>query len=325
MANLEQGAGRRVKIGVDLGGTKIEAIALSASGEALFRRRVPTPRGYDTTLEAIRGLVVEADGVTATGGPSATIGVGAPGSLSPATGLWRNCNLDFCNGRDLPGDLAVMLGRPVRVENDANCFVLSEALDGAGAGAWIVYGVTAGTGLGGGMVVGRRLVRGRNRAAAEVGHVPLPWLQPDEYPLAPCYCGLEGCAEQYISGTGMARDYRAATGTALSGPEIVARAAAGEAAAGTAMARLHDRFARFLSVIVNILDPDVIVLGGGLSNTPGFCDEIAALIARTTFARDIQVRLVPALHGDASGVRGAARLWDEAAAGSGDAANLRGR
>ncbi|MBA3519000.1 MAG: ROK family protein [Rhizobiales bacterium] len=298
-----------LSIGVDLGGTKIEAMALDASGEAVFRQRTATPRGYDAVLRAIAGLVAAAESAT---GLAGTIGVGAPGSLSPASGLWRNANIEFCNGRDLPGDLAAALGRPVRVENDGNCFALSEAIDGAGADSWTVYGLTAGTGLGGGMVIGQRLNRGRNAAAAEAGHVPLPWLQPEDFPLPPCYCGLEGCAEQYISGTGLARDFRAVTGTALTGEEIIALAAAGDAPAAAAVERLHDRFARYLSVLVNIMDPDVIVLGGGLSKVPGFCGNVAWRVPRTTFARDIEVRFVPAVHGDSSGVRGAARLWDGA-------------
>jgi fructokinase len=296
-----------IRIGIDLGGTKIEALALGDAGEELFRRRTPTPRSYDAVLAAIAQLVAAAEDAAGKG----TVGIGAPGSRSPASGLWRNCNLEFCNGRDLPGDLVAALGRPVKVENDANCFALSEAIDGAGAGARIVYGITAGTGLGGGMAIGGRLHRGANGAAAEIGHVPLPWLQPEDFPLAPCYCGLAGCAEQYISGTGLARDYRNASGAALRGEEIIARAAAGETAAVAALDRLQGRFARFLSVIVNILDPDAIVLGGGLSKVPGFCETVAGRVPRTTFARDIAVRFVRAKHGDASGVRGAARLWDE--------------
>ncbi|HEX9906574.1 MAG TPA: ROK family protein [Propylenella sp.] len=300
---------RPLRIGVDLGGTKIEAIALGADGSELFRERTRTPHSYDAVVHAIAGLVAAAE---ARSGRRGVVGIGAPGSLSPATGLWRNCNLDFCNGRDFPADLSAALLRPVRVENDGNCFALSEAIDGAGEDAWTVYGVTAGTGLGGGMAIGRRLNRGHNAAAGEVGHVPLPWLRPEDFPLPSCYCGLEGCAEQYISGTGLARDYRAASGIALTGEEIMARAAEGEPAAAAAVERLHDRFARLLSVIVNILDPDVIVLGGGLSKTAGFCESIAVRVPRYTFARDITVDFVRARHGDASGVRGAARLWDAA-------------
>jgi fructokinase len=295
------------RIGIDLGGTKIEAIVLGPGDAELFRERIATPQSYDEMLGAIAALVAAAEKTIGRNGP---VGIGAPGSLSPASGLWRNANIDFCNGRDLPADLASALKRPVRVENDANCFVLSEATDGAGEGAWSVYGVTAGTGLGGGMAIGGVLNRGRNAAAGETGHVPLPWLQPDDFPLPPCYCGLSGCAEQYLSGTGLARDYRATYGAVLAGEAIMARAAAGEKDAAAAVERLHERFARFLSVIVNILDPDVIVLGGGLSKIPGFCESVAPRIPRYTFARDIDVRFVPARHGDASGVRGAARLWD---------------
>ena len=293
-------------IGVDLGGTKTEIIALSAAGEERFRRRIPTPDDYDGVIAAIRDLVLAAKSAV---GPSANVGVGAPGSLSPQSGLWRNCNLLFCNGRDLPGDLAAALGRPVRVENDANCFALSEALDGAGAGARVVYGITAGTGLGGGLVVDRQLVRGANGAAAEVGHLPLAWIGPDDWPLAPCYCGLTGCTEQYLSGSGLSRDYREKTGEALRSEAIFERAEAGEPAAVAAIDRLFERFARFLSVLVNILDPDVTVLGGGLSKIPGFCAAVAPRVPQYTFARDIEVRFVRAVHGDSSGVRGAARLW----------------
>jgi fructokinase len=194
------------------------------------------------------------------------------------------------------------------VENDANCFALSEAIDGAGAGAWSVYGLTAGTGLGGGMVVGGILNRGRNAAAGEAGHNPLPWLRAEDFPLPPCYCGLEGCVEQYLSGTGLSRDFLARTGERLAGERIIAMAAAGDAPAAEAVERLHDRFARFLSVIVNLFDPDVIVLGGGLSGVPHFCEKIAPRVPRYTFARDLEVAFVPARHGDASGVRGAAML-----------------
>jgi fructokinase len=295
------------RIGVDLGGTKIEAIALGPRGEELYRHRTPTPARYDATITAIANLVAAA---SLRIGTEASVGVGAPGSLSPESGLWRNSNLDFCNGHDLPADLAAATGRPVKIENDGNCFALSEAMDGAGANAWTVYGVTAGTGLGGGMTVGQVLNRGANAAAGEIGHIPLPWLQPEDYPLPTCYCGLEGCAEQYLSGTGLARDFRAVTGGAYTGEEIMALAAAGKREAVAAIERLYERFARFLSVIVNVIDPDVIVLGGGLSKIPGFCENVASRVPRYTFAQDIAVRFVLAYHGDSSGVRGAARLWD---------------
>jgi fructokinase len=295
------------RIGIDLGGTKIEAVALGASGEELYRQRTRTPPAYDGMVTAIASL---AKAASLHIGTEASVGVCAPGSLSPASGLWRNANLDYCNGRDLPADLAAAIGRPVRVENDGNCFVLSEALDGAGAGAWIVYGVTAGTGLGGGMTVGGVLNRGKNGAAGETGHIPLPWLEPEDFPLPTCYCGLEGCAEQYLSGRGLERDYRTTTGLIHSGEEIMAMAEAGDTHAAIIVERFYARFARFLSVIVNVLDPDVIVLGGGLSKAAGFCGRVAERIPRHTFARDITVNFVLARHGDASGVRGAARLWD---------------
>lgn len=301
------GLGREPRIGIDLGGTKIEAIALGPGGDELYRERVATPNRYEATVVAVANLAAAA---TMRIGTKATVGVGAPGSLSPASGLWRNSNLEFCNGHDLPADIAAAIGRPVRVENDGNCFALSEAYDGAGAGAWIVYGVTAGTGLGGGMTVGGMLNRGKNAAAGETGHIPLPWLQPEDFPLPACYCGLEGCAEQYLSGTGLSRDYRALTRLVHTGEEIMAMAASGDQQAAATVERFYERFARFLSVIVNVLDPEVIVLGGGLSKTPGFCESVAGRVPRYTFARDIAVNFVLARHGDASGVRGAARLWD---------------
>jgi fructokinase len=294
-----------LRIGVDVGGTKIEAVALGEAGEELFRRRAVTPSSYESTLAEIHDLVTAAE--SAAGG-GASIGVGAPGSRSPVTGLWRNANLQFLNGRDVPADLSVVLSRSVTVENDANCFALSEAMDGAGAGAWTVYGIIAGTGLGGGFVVGGKLNRGSNAASAEVCHVPLPWLREEDYPLPRCWCGLDGCAEPYISGTGLARDYRAVTGEAHSAEEIFA-ASATDARARAAVERLYDRFARFLSLIVNVVDPEVIVLGGGLSKVEGFCENVAWRAPRyTLYARDVRVRFVPAKHGDSSGVRGAAWL-----------------
>ena len=294
-----------LSIGVDLGGTKIEAVALATSGGELFRRRIPTPPDYETMLRAVAELVAAAEREA---GESDCIGIGAPGSRSRVTGLWRNANLQYCNGRDLPVDFSRALGRPVLVENDANCFALSEAIDGAGEGAWTVYGIIAGTGLGGGFVIGGKLDRGANAAAAEVCHVPLPWLRDEDYPLPCCWCGMDGCAEPYISGTGLARDYLAATGEALSAPAIIS-AAEGNPRAAAAVERLYDRFARFLSLLVNVVDPEVIVLGGGLSKVPGFCDQVASRVpAYTKFAPEIRVRFVPAKHGDASGVRGAARL-----------------
>jgi fructokinase len=292
-------------IGVDLGGTKIEALALSPDGSELFRQRIATPPEYDAMLEAVASLVEAAEGRT---GRAQSVGVGAPGFRSRVTGLWRNANLQYCNGRDLPADFTQALGRPVLVENDANCFALSEAIDGAGEGAWTVYGIIAGTGLGGGFVVGGELDRGLNAAAAEVCHVPLPWLREEDYPLPRCWCGMDGCAEPYISGTGLARDFLAATGEARKAEDIIA-ATAHDPRAAAAVERLYDRFARFLSLLVNIVDPEVIVLGGGLSKVPGFCENVAWRVpSYTKFAPDIRVRFVPAKHGDASGVRGAARL-----------------
>lgn len=297
----------QIRIGIDLGGTKIEAVALDPAGKVLFKRRVATPSDYDATLAAIAALAKAAEDAA---GASGTVGVGAPGSRSPVSGLWRNANLQFLNGRDLSADMSAALARDVRVENDANCFALSEAIDGAGAGAWTVYGIIAGTGLGGGFVVGGRLDRGPNAAAAEVCHVPLPWLRAEDYPLPRCWCGMDGCAEPYISGTGLARDFHAATGDMLSAEAIIA-AAGSDPRAAAAVERLYDRFARFLSIIVNIVDPEIIVLGGGLSKVRSFCDNVAWRVPQyTKFDPGIRVRFVPAKHGDASGVRGAAMLFD---------------
>jgi fructokinase len=300
-------SGPAARIGVDLGGTKIEAVALAADGGETFRQRVPTPRDYAGTIAALGAIVAEAEAAV---GGTATVGIGSPGSASPRTGLWRNANATFINGRDLVGDLAAALGRPVRVENDANCFALSEALDGAGAGHNLVFGITAGTGIGGGVVVGGRLHRGPNATAGEVGHLHLPWITAEDEPQPPCFCGKRGCVEQYVSGTGLAIDYRKATGESLHGEEIIARAAAGEPAARAALGRLIERFGRFLALITDLLDPDVIVLGGGLSNIEGICGAIADAAPRHSFGGEARPLVVKAVHGGSSGVRGAAMLWD---------------
>ena len=293
------------RIGIDLGGTKIEARALDASGVECFRRRLATPRGdYDATLEAIATLVAEAE---RTAGPS-SVGIGIPGSVSPATGLIKNANSVWLNGRHLLRDLQRRLDREVRLANDANCFALSEAVDGAAAGARVVFGVIVGTGTGGGVVVDRQVVVGANAIGGEWGHNPLPWPEAGEWPGAACYCGRTGCIETYLSGPALARDYRMASGDNADAMTIAARAADGESAAIAALERYESRMARALASIINVIDPDVIVLGGGLSNIVRLYANVPARWGPYVFSDAVVTRLVPAMHGDASGVRGAAWL-----------------
>ncbi|HEU4385416.1 MAG TPA: ROK family protein [Anaeromyxobacteraceae bacterium] len=301
------GAGR-IRIGVDLGGTKVEAVALDGARRTLARRRVPTPRhDYPGTLDAIAALVRDLEAEV---GREGTVGVGIPGSISPATGLVKNANSTWLNGRPLDRDLAAKLGRPVRLANDANCFALSEATDGAAAGARVVFGVILGTGCGGGVVVGRKPLEGRNAIAGEWGHNPLPWPEDAERPGPPCWCGKRGCVETFVSGTGLARDFQEATGLVLAPPEIVALAEGGDAAAGAALDRYQGRLARALAALVNVLDPDVVVLGGGMSNVRRLYQGVAGAWGRWVFSDRVDTRLVPPLHGDSSGVRGAAWLWE---------------
>ena len=299
-----------MRIGIDLGGTKIEAILLAPDGGIPFRRRVATPRDdYAGTIEAIASLVADAE--RAAGG-IAPVGIGMPGAISPATGLVKNANSTWLNGRPLDRDLEARLGRPVRLANDANCFALSEASDGAAAGAPVVFGVIVGTGCGGGVVVHGRVLTGPNAIAGEWGHNPLPWPSDDERPGPPCYCGKTGCLETFLSGPGLARDYARRAGgdpAAVGAPEVVARAGAGDAAAREALDRYADRLARGLATVVNVLDPDAIVLGGGMSNVAMLYDAVPRLIGRYVFSDRVAVRLVPPAHGDSSGVRGAAWLW----------------
>ncbi|MCC7032272.1 MAG: ROK family protein [Acidobacteria bacterium] len=296
-----------MKIGVDLGGTKIEAVVLSDAGRELGRVRVPTPRrDYEGTLDVIAGLVRQLE--EAHGGP-ASIGVGIPGAVSPATGLVKNANSTWLIGRAFDRDLAARLQRPVRMANDANCFALSEATDGAGAGATVVFGVIIGTGVGGGVVVGGRLIEGAHRIAGEWGHNPLPWPQDEEQPGPPCYCGRHGCIETFLSGPGLARDFGDATGRRLEAAAIAAAAAHGDGEASAALDRYMDRMARALATVINLLDPDVIVLGGGVSNVEALYPGVPARWAPYVFSDEVHTRLVKARHGDSSGVRGAAWLW----------------
>jgi len=294
---------------VDLGGTKIEAIALGDDGRELARRRVPTPRhDYDATIRAIVSLVI---GIEQDTGREGSVGVGMPGALSPASGLVKNANSTWLIGRAIDRDLSQALGRPVRCANDANCFALSEATDGAGAGARVVFGVIVGTGTGGGVVVDGRVLTGPNAIAGEWGHNPLPWPRDDERPGPPCYCGKSGCIETFLSGPGLARDYRAVTGVDLEASEIAGRAERGEDAAAAALARYEDRIARALAGVLNLLDPDVVVLGGGMSRVMRLYDSVPRLWQAWAFSDKIATPLRPPHHGDSSGVRGAAWLWSE--------------
>jgi fructokinase len=296
-----------MRIGIDLGGTKIEAVALGDTGEELLRRRVAAPRGdYEATLATLGGLVATVEREL---GAQGTIGVGVPGTISPATGRMKNANSTWLIGRALDRDLAAALGRPVRLANDADCFTLSEASDGAAAGASPVFGVILGTGVGGGLAVGGQLLSGPNAIAGEWGHNPLPWPNADERPGPLCYCGLTGCIETFLSGPGLAADHLATTGDQLGAPKIVAEAAKGEPAAKATLARYEDRLARALASVINIVDPAVIVLGGGLSNIDSLYSAVPRLLPRYVFSDMVNTQLARAAHGDSSGVRGAAWLW----------------
>jgi fructokinase len=292
------------RIGIDLGGTKTEIIMLAPDGTELLRERVATPAGYDATLSALVDLVHAAEART---GLTATVGIGIPGVISPATGMVKNANSIALNGHPLDRDLSRTLGRPVRVENDANCFALSEATDGAGAGHPVVFAVILGTGCGGGIVVHGRVIQGPHRVAGEWGHNPLPWPRPEEYPGPACWCGKNGCLEAWVAGPSLARDCDGESAREASG--LPGRAATGEARAKAALARHADRLARGLAAVVNLLDPDVIVLGGGLSNMDHLYSDLPSLMKRYVFSDTIETPVVRNRHGDSSGVRGAAWLW----------------
>ena len=297
-----------IRIGIDLGGSKIEGIALDANGRELIRRRVPTPSGdYRATLAAVANLVSEIEDQT---GGQGRVGVGTPGAISRASGRIKNSNSVCLIDRPLGEDLAILLGREVRLANDANCFALSEAGDGAAAGAEVVFGVIIGTGTGGGIVVRHRVLEGPNGIAGEWGHNPLPWPRDAERPGPRCYCGKYGCLETYLSGPGLTRDHENATGQSLSAVEIARHAESGAAACIATLERYEDRLARGLASVINVLDPDVIVLGGGLSNVARLYQNVPRLWASYVFSDRVDTRLVPAKHGDSSGVRGAAWLWD---------------
>jgi fructokinase len=283
-------------IGIDLGGTKIEALALDEAGREVFRKRVPTPRGdYAATIAAVASLVREIG--------EGSVGVGIPGALSHVTGLVKNANSTWLIGKPLKQDLESALGRPVRIENDANCFALSEATDGAGKGARVVFGVILGTGVGGGIVVDGKVLTGANSIAGEWGHNPLPAPTPEDLPHPACYCGRTGCIETYLSGPGLARDHERRTGQRLRPEEVVLHE--------KTMARYLERLARALASVINVLDPEVIVLGGGMSNVARLYTEVPRLWTRHVFSDHVATRLAPPVHGDSSGVRGAAWLWEE--------------
>ena len=289
------------RIGIDLGGTKIEGVLLAPDGAIRNRRRVATPRTYEDCIRTLAELVSALESGV---GPS-SVGVGIPGSPSPATGLIRNANSTWLNGRPLGADLSAALGREVRLANDANCFALSEAADGAGAGAAPLFGVILGTGVGGGVVLDGRIVHGAVGVGGEWGHVPLPWMTPQEHPGAACWCGRRGCVETWLSGPGWA----AWDDFGRSPLEIAQAAGAGDASAAASLARYADRLGRALGMIVSILDPEVIVLGGGVSNVDALYDLVPPIMARWAFSDAITTRLVKNVHGDSSGVRGAAWLW----------------
>jgi fructokinase len=303
-----------MRIGIDLGGTKIEGLALDAGGRELARQRVDTPRrDYAGTLEAIAGLVARLEAACGDADtPPARVGLGIPGTLSPATGLVKNANSTWLIGKPLDRDLAARLDRPVRLANDADCFALSEASDGAAAGASPVFGVILGTGVGGGVVIDGKLVQGPNAIAGEWGHNPLPAPTDAERPGPACYCGRSGCIETFLSGPGLAADYRAGAGQPAAdadAAQVACRAAAGEPAAVAAMDRYLDRLARALGMVINVLDPARIVLGGGVGNVQALYDELPKRLPAYVFSDRVATAVVPPAYGDSSGVRGAAWLW----------------
>lgn len=296
-----------MRIGIDLGGTKIEGIALGPDGTERARKRVPSPRNdYAATIAAISDLVSSLEAEAAMQG---SVGIGMPGAISPATGLVKNANSTWLNGQPFHADIEAALARPVRLANDADCFALSEATDGAGAGAPSVFGVILGTGVGGGVVLNGALLSGPNAIAGEWGHNSLPFMLPDEMPGPDCYCGKKGCIESWLSGPGFTADYMLDTREALSPEGIIATAKADNRPARFALRRYADRLARALAHVINILDPHVIVLGGGMSNIDALYDEVPARWGAYVFSDTVATRLARHQHGDASGVRGAAWLW----------------
>ncbi|MDU5684753.1 MAG: fructokinase [Kluyvera cryocrescens] len=300
-----------MRIGIDLGGTKTEVIALGDQGEQLYRHRLPTPRDYQQTIENIAHLVALAEEAT---GKIGTVGIGIPGSISPYTGGVKNANSTWLNGQPFDKDLSQRLNREVRLANDANCLAVSEAIDGAAAGAQTVFAVIIGTGCGAGVAMNGRVHIGGNGTAGEWGHNPLPWMNDDELRYraeVPCYCGKQGCIETFISGTGFATDYQRLSGNPLKGSEIMRLVEAGDALAEQALAHYEQRLAKSLAHVVNILDPDVIVLGGGMSNVERLYRTVPSLVKEWVFGGECETPIRKALHGDSSGVRGAAWLWPQ--------------
>jgi fructokinase len=296
-----------MRLGIDLGGTKIEIIALAQDGHELLRRRIDTPQGdYPSILRTAASLVRAVEDEL---GQQGAVGICTPGAISPASRLLKNSNSVCMNGRAVKTDLESELGRAVRIANDANCFALSEATDGAAAGGEVVFGVIVGTGVGGGIVVRGQVLTGPNAIAGEWGHNPLPWPRDDERPGPTCYCGKNGCIETFLSGPGLARDHEQVTGQPVTTHEILARAKSGDTQADASLKRYEDRLARGLAHVINILDPDIIVLGGGMSNLKRLYDNVPRVWDRYVFSDRVDTRLVPPRFGDSSGVRGAAWLW----------------
>ena len=296
-----------IRIGVDIGGTKMEIAAIDESGAELLRRRAPAPgEGYDKAIGAIVELILEAERTLAA---RCSVGICTPGAVSSGSGTLKNAYASVLNAMQVKPDLERLLGREVRFANDANCFALSEAIDGAAKGARVVFGVILGTGVGGGIVVDGRAIEGANAICGEWGHNSLPWPVPEEMPGPRCACGRDGCIEAFLSGPGLARDHLLATGETREPADIAARAESGDRGCALTLARYEERLARALASVINLLDPEIIVLGGGLSNTDRLYRNVPARWSRHVYSDTVVTRLVKAAHGDASGVRGAARLW----------------
>jgi len=298
-----------MRVGLDIGGTKTELVALDAGDRECLRRRAPTPhRSYEEALEELAAMVAAAEAEL---GATASVGIGMPGTISPSSGLVQNAYATPYNGRPLKRDLERLLARELRFGNDANCFALSEAADGAARGARCVFGAILGTGAGGGIVIDGRVLEGANGISGEWGHTPLPWLESDEYPGPLCYCGRKGCVERFVCGPALVADHEQAEGTRLAPAQIAAGAAAGDAGCVRTLERYERRLARALAQVINLLDPAVIVVGGGLSRIERIYANVPRLWRAFVYSEDVVTRLVPALHGDASGVRGAAHLWEQ--------------
>ena len=299
----------KLRLGIDLGGTKIEGIVLDADGAERCRERIQTPQGdYESTLDAVADLVARLESEV---DPVCSVGIAMPGSVSRATGLMKNSNSVCLNGQPLHRDLETKIGRPLRFANDADCFAQSEATDGAGRDAAVVFGVIVGTGTGGGIVINRHLLDGPNGIAGEWGHNPLPWPQAEELPGPACYCGQHGCIETWLSGPGLARDHQQVYGDSMDAQTIIQSAELGDEKACATVQRYADRMARALASVINVIDPDAIVLGGGLSNCKRLYHAVTLRWDAYIFSDSVNTRLVRAQHGDASGVRGAAWLWPQ--------------